>query len=630
LSEAEGTILRVVQLSAEQHRVVEYNDGALLVVAGPGTGKTRVLTERVRRLLTAMPGHFRVLALTFTNKAASEMIERLDDLGELKKRTFIGTLHRFCLNLLNDRGKLVGITSLPQIFERTEDRSQVLLDSVMAEPELAQALAEAGDAKERNKRLDDWLRMISYTKAHPITRSEIEDPLEKDIFEVYNSGLRACDAFDFEDLLLLTYGLLTDYPKVADFYRRLYRYICVDEAQDLNEAQYAVIRALCGDDFTNVMMVGDPKQAIYGFNTSSPRYMRMFAKEFGAKEIELTQNFRSSRAVVELARKLEPNYTVEGRLPIRGEAKLLVGTDEANEAELVVDELETLLANGHPDIEAGVTPSKVAILGRTRFSLLAVEKVLLERAVPFFKRLSTAHEYESSITDEFILALRVLANPKDRLHLAALAKKWDQPILGDATLSSGQEAIEVLDKISTEETTSSHSVSVVEAIKAVARQTHRLDLIPGIEVLRHHADALDKENRRTVYDDTEVLLSEWDQFLRSSNVAARTIASFLSSMALGITQKGDRDGVALLTVHSSKGLEFDVVFVVGMADGVFPDYRARGKSRELAEERRNAFVAITRSKRLLYISYPSTRRMPWGDVWGGIPSPYIRQMGFLT
>src|SRR5260370_36350839 len=160
--------------------------------------------------------------------------------------------------MLRDRGKPVGISSLSHIFESTEDRRQVLLESVMADPDLAHELARAGDAKERSKRLDDWLRTISYTKAHPITRSQTEDPLEQAIFEAYNSGLRACNAFDFDDLLLLAYQLLTDYPKVADFYRRLYKYICIDEAQDLNEAQYAVIRALCGDDFRNVMMVGDP------------------------------------------------------------------------------------------------------------------------------------------------------------------------------------------------------------------------------------------------------------------------------------------------------------------------------------------------------------------------------------
>jgi DNA helicase II / ATP-dependent DNA helicase PcrA len=262
-----------VRLSSTQRRVVEFGDGPLLVVAGPGTGKTRVLTERVRRLLSIKREHFRVLALTFTNKAAREMEERLDDLGELRNRTFIGTLHGFCLDMLSDRGKPVGVTSTPQIFEQFSDRRQVLAEAVAADPLLNHELMTAGDSKERTRKLDQWLRAISNVKNHPITMSVINDPLEQRIFDAYNLGLAASGAHDFDDLLLLAYRLLIENEKIAAFYRRLYRYICIDEAQDLNEAQYAVVKGLCGTELTNVMMVGDPNQSIYGFTTSSPRFM---------------------------------------------------------------------------------------------------------------------------------------------------------------------------------------------------------------------------------------------------------------------------------------------------------------------------------------------------------------------
>ena len=142
----------------------------------------------------------------------------------------------------------------------------------------------AGDAKARARRLDDWLRAISNAKNHPITIPEIAEPLEQRIFDAYNGGLEASGAFDFDDLLLLSYRLLTENEKIASFYRRLYRYVCIDEAQDLNEAQYAVINALCGSEFRNVMMVGDPNQSIYGFTTSSPRYMKDFERDFHADE----------------------------------------------------------------------------------------------------------------------------------------------------------------------------------------------------------------------------------------------------------------------------------------------------------------------------------------------------------
>ena len=187
------------------------------------------------------------------------MEERLDDLGELGNRAFIGTLHGFCLDMLSDRGKHVGVTSTPQIFEQFSDRRQILAEAVVADPLLNHELLLAGDLKHRTQKLDQWLRAISNIKNHPITMSVIDDPLCQRIFDAYNLGLEASGAHDFDDLLLLAYRLLTENQKIAAFYRRLFRYICVDEAQDLNEAQYAVVKALCGAELTNVMMVGDPE-----------------------------------------------------------------------------------------------------------------------------------------------------------------------------------------------------------------------------------------------------------------------------------------------------------------------------------------------------------------------------------
>lgn len=611
-----------IRLSATQRQIVDFGDGSLLVVAGPGTGKTRVLTERVRRLLSIQREHFRVLALTFTNKAAREMEERLDDLGELGNRTFIGTLHGFCLNMLSDRGKPVGVNSTPQIFELFSDRRQVLAEAVAADPLLNQELMMAGDAKARARRLDDWLRAISNVKNHPITIPEIAEPLEQKIFDAYNAGLEASGAFDFDDLLLLAYRLLTENEKIASFYRRLYRYICIDEAQDLNEAQYAVVKALCGRDFKNVMMVGDPNQSIYGFTTSSPRYMKDFERDFHATKVALDENFRSSKMVVEIARALEPSYSVKGQLPIRGSAELLVGDDEKGEAELVVNEIQRLCEEGHPDIEGQITPARCAVLGRTRYTLLAVEKELRLRDVPFYRRVTSLHENESKLADDFQLALRTLANPRDQLHMSALLKRWDIK-LDVEVVSEPAQVVAVITQCATV-ARDARCQAIADAISVVAKQSDRLNFKPAIEILRIHADSLAPEERGAVYDDTEVMLQEWDQYLRSAR--ARTLPGFLSSMALGTSQQIKSDGTALLTVHSSKGLEFEVVFIVGMAEGVFPDYRAKNKASEMAEERRNAFVAVTRSRRLLYFSFPKQREMPWGDIWQSKPSPFLSQI----
>ena len=614
-----------IRLSAKQRMVVEFGDGPLLVVAGPGTGKTRVLTERVRRLLSIGREHFRVLALTFTNKAAREMEDRLDDLGDLRNRAFIGTLHGFCLDMLSDRGKPVGVTSTPQIFELFSDRKQVLAEAVAADPLLKQELLLAGDSKARNRRLEQWLRAISNVKNHPISMAVIADAKEQRLFDAYNAGLAASGAHDFDDLLLLAYRLLTENSKIASFYRRLYRYVCIDEAQDLNEAQYAVIKALCDVSFKNVMMVGDPNQSIYGFTTSSPKYMRNFEREFDAKKIALDENFRSARVVVDIARALEPTYAVKGQLPISGHAELLVGEDEDGEAKLVAETIARLCREGHPDIEGNVTPANCAVLGRTRFALLAVEKELRSRQIPFFKRVTALHENESELVDDFQLALRTLANPRDQLHMATLLKRWKVQ-LNDQMISGSAEIVDLIANRA-QDASNARCLTVAAAINRVDKSSTRLNLKPAIDVLRKHADSLPPDDREAIYDDTEVMLNEWDQYVRGGSSQFRTLGGFLSSMALGSSQQPKTEGAAaLLTIHASKGLEFEIVFIVGMAEGIFPDYRAQGKPAEMAEERRNAFVAVTRSRRLLYFSYPKKRAMPWGDIRLSKPSAFLNQV----
>jgi DNA helicase II / ATP-dependent DNA helicase PcrA len=604
------------RLSPQQLSVVNHVEGPLLVVAGPGSGKTRVLTERLRYLLTSVKGHFRVLALTFTNKAADEMKERLADLGDERERAFIGTLHGFCLDVLTERGKLVGIEGAPNIFEQSKDKREVLTQAIQEDPFLLERLSDASDSKERNRQVEKWLSLISYVKSHPITCAVVDDEETQRVMDAYEAGMRACNAYDFDDLLLLTYKLLVGNPKLGDIYRRLYKFICIDEAQDMNEAQYAVITALCSETHRNVMMVGDPRQSIYGFTKSGPEYMERFGNEFQANRVALTANYRSSRAVVDFAQSLDANYMVDQQLPIPGVVKVLRGTDEQDEAKQICDELERLFRDGHPDVEGGVQLGKCAVLGRTRFVLLAIEAELKGRGIAFFKRLSANHENASASVEDFLVALRVLANPKDTLHLSAISKRWkvaDGPPSEDFVSHLKSMAANAAD---------GRALAVADAIAAVVKNPVRLDLMPALATLEKFSDALDETERLAIYEDVAVLRQEWDQFLRTAS-GGKNLPAFISSKALGSTQKSSRDGVALLTVHSSKGLEFDVVFLAGMAEGTFPDYRATGL-KESAEEGRNAFVAATRSKRLLYLSYPETRVMPWGGVRRQQASRFLR------
>ncbi|MBF0138436.1 MAG: ATP-dependent helicase [Magnetococcales bacterium] len=432
--------------------------------------------------------------------------------------------------------------------------------------------------------------------------------------------------YDFDDLLLLAYKLLTEFPKVADLYRRIYGYICIDEAQDLNEAQYAVLTALCGDTFRNVMMVGDPKQAIYSFNHAGPKYMEKFGMGFGAKIVILNENHRSSQIVVNAVNALDKKYTSDAPSSKQGEIWFGVGNDEADEARIVCDKLQQFFVEGHPDVEGGrITPSQCAILGRNRYTLIHVENTLKERGILFHKRLASTYEYESDVVQEFQLALRVYANPRDQLHLNALAKKWGIRPDDIQQPTDSQGVLTLLDQIAGGER---RHRAIFAAMQIIHAQTRRPDLNPCIKIMQDYANTFVQEDtleeRRSIYDDTKLLLQEWDQYLRSDAASTKTIAGFMSNMALGTTRKPQAAGVALLTVHAAKGLEFDVVFIVGMVDGIFPDYRARNNPQAVLEEKRNAFVAVTRSKRLLCLSYPKTRKMPWGDVWHSQPSPYLQ------
>lgn len=607
-----------IRLSENQRKVVEFGEGALLVLAGPGSGKTRVLTERVARILKDDKTHFRVLALTFTNKAANEMRSRLEDVPNISQRAFIGTLHSFCSEVLADRGKSVGISGLPHIFQAYQDRKQVLLDAIHADPVLSHELINSGDRKQQNERVEKWMKMISWVKSHPLSVTEIDDPIDQAIYQAYTGGLSANGAVDFEDLLLLTFKLFRDRPKVADFYRRLYKYICIDEAQDLNEVQYAVLTTLCGDKYRNVMMVGDPAQSIYGFNTSDPKFMSEFQVDFGAKVIRLTDNFRSSKAIVSAATALDTSYKIEGQLPIKGLVTMYAGQNEEEEAKLLLKHLTDLTSNGHPDVEGSISVNNCAVLARTRYALLSVEGLLREQGIAFYKQLSASYESETDLLKDFELALRVLLHPEDRLHLNMLLRRWDAS-MPDETPTDGIELIKNAASTSSEE----RAGIVVSALGSLSGQ-NRFDLMPALAMLEAYADERDEETeRRAIREDIQVLREEWDWYLRSESGSQRSLGSFLTSIALGTNQQPKKEGLALLTVHSSKGLEFDVVFVVGLAEGVFPDYRAKGNPRALAEEKRNAFVAVTRSRRLLYLSFARTRRMPWGDIWAQQPSPFI-------
>lgn len=617
----------VLHLTPSQLDVVNHDDGALLVVAGPGSGKTRVLTERIGRLLSQEDQHFRVLALTFTNKAANEMAERLALVPGIDERAFIGTLHSFCTEVLANRGKSVGVDGLPNIFDSYQDRKQVLLDAVRQHPDIQSLLDSEIDSRARSRKADEWLKRIGELKNELVVPEALSDDRFARLYAEYNDQLRASNAVDFDDLLLMTYRLFEERPKIASFYRRQYRYVCIDEAQDLNEAQYRVLCALCGSEYFNVMMVGDPKQAIFMWNGAHPKYLDLFVADYGAKKIELQENFRSSRAVVEAAKQLNDEYCVEGILPIEGLVEVVKCENEEEEAEFVLATIGDLVANGHPDVEGDVTLESCAIIGRNRFVFRAIQEQLSESGTQFYKKLSgTAVQSESDVIAEFELGLRLVSNPLDRLHLGMFLKRCEvneciEVVYGD-TPSRSVSGAELLQRI--QQLCTRPDAPVFQALEAMGWLQESFNLQSGLAKFEELALSFDPDQRAIVVQDVAEWKKHWNSYLRSESGGAHNVSSFLSQVALGTTQQPNEEGVALLTVHSAKGMEFDVVFLIAMNEGTFPDYRAKGPA--LDEEQRNAFVAVTRSRRLLYISHPHKKMMPWGDVQVQRPSRFVERL----
>lgn len=614
-----------INLTKIQQQIVFYDEGPLLVVAGPGSGKTRVITERIKHLLTEKVGNFHVLALTFTNKAANEMKERLEGISEVEDRAFIGTLHSFCTKVLSDRGDSIGIRDPPIILESLDDRKILLLNALTTDPFLKDLVPLKNYNKnEVDKFLSSSLDLISKQKNKMLFPEMVDDNNKRRIYEKYQSELRASNFLDFDDILLKTYELFLKYPKITSFYRRQYRYICIDEAQDLNKLQYEILKTLCGEDQKNIIMVGDQHQAIFEFNGANPGLMNEFQNDFNAKKIVMMENFRSSRAIVEAAQRLVPEFSVIGQLPIEGLVKLIVGVDEDEETEKVFNFLSEKIALGDNFVEGDLTWDRCAIIGRNRYILNSIENKLKNESIPYYKQASSQLHSESNLMQDLELCMGLIANSQDLLHLGLLLNKWNQSVDPKEFLANALSNSSLISEIITLAMNTDHKI-IADAVKILTQDQREFSMNEVLKYIRTECDKEDEpDERELTVKDVEQLERHWSQYLRSQSSEKRSISSFLNNVSLGETLAPRGDGIALLTLHSAKGLEFDVVVLMGMIEGTFPDYRS--KDNALQEEIRNAFVAVTRAKRLLVISYPKQKKMPWGDVMSTIPSRFIKNI----
>jgi len=603
-----------MNLTAKQQEIVDFKEGALLVTACPGSGKTRVLTERIKRLLLATR-RGKILAVTFSNKAADEMNTRLSngqDIADLLPRVTIGTLHSFAMELVLSRYHTIGLSGNLMVLEREEDRMALLKKVILDSPTLRN---EFSASSESDKKLSYILAEISMLKRNFTLPSDIEsDDGFSYVYREYNNRLLAENWLDYDDILLFGYRILMEVPAVAELYRGIYRYVCVDEAQDLNYAQYQFIKAFCGDSFKNVMFVGDARQSIYGFNGSSSDFMtKYFVKDFAPKCFELTENFRSARKIIDFA-----NHFVDKKsdvvYPIQGELTVKAYHDESAEAQAVVEKINQLCQKGHSDVEGPITYNRIAVIARNRFVFKALEEKFTDGAIPFFHQQNkTGLESESKIMYVFYLCLRIMANPKDRVHVHELVQV--------ANVKSYDDSIEPSLSMLLDNTEYAQLQSIINTIDVNRPEIGRV--VDNIGAIDWH---LQDDERYMLMNDFVNWKIHWQSYCQQVAREDRSLSSFLNLASIGRTrQNSSTQGITMLSAHMSKGSEFDIVFVIGLCEGTFPDYRAINKGGiAMEQEKNNMFVAITRAKRLCYLSYPEYKKMPWGDNKNQTPSRYIK------
>ncbi|MER6628143.1 DNA helicase PcrA [Streptomyces sp. NPDC000987] len=648
-------------LNDNQRAAVVHHGTPLLIVAGAGSGKTRVLTHRIAHLLAERDVHpGQILAITFTNKAAGEMKERVEQLvGPRANAMWVMTFHSACVRILRRESKKLGFTSSFSIYDAADSKRLMAL------------VCRDLDLDPKRYPPKSFSAKISNLKNELIDEEDFAaqatDGFEKTLaqaYALYQSRLREANALDFDDLIMTTVNLLRAFPDVAEHYRRRFRHVLVDEYQDTNHAQYALVRELVGtgaheEDVppneydlppAELCVVGDADQSIYAFRGATIRNILQFEEDYpDATTILLEQNYRSTQTILSAANSvIERN---ESRRPKNlwtnaGTGARITGyvaDTEHDEAQFVADEIDRLTDAG--EAKAG----DVAVFYRTNAQSRVFEEVFIRVGLPY-KVVGGVRFYERKEVRDVLAYLRVLANPEDTVPL--------RRILNVPKRGIGDRAEAMIDALSQREKITFPQAlrRVDEAYGMAARSTNAVkrfnalmeDLRTIVESGAGPATVLEAVLERTGYlaelqastdpqDETRIenlqelaaVALEFEQ--ERGEGEAGTLADFLEQVALvadsdQIPDEEDGDGViTLMTLHTAKGLEFPVVFLTGMEDGVFPHMRALGQTKELEEERRLAYVGITRARERLYLTR-SSMRSAWGQPSYNPPSRFLEEI----
>jgi DNA helicase-2/ATP-dependent DNA helicase PcrA len=625
---------RLLSLTPEQTEAVESRGRPYLLVAPPGSGKTEVLVQRVVWLLRQSQLEVnRILALTFTNKAAESLrIRALDEVGDEQWRLFAGTFHSFCLDVLQNYGSRIGVAPGLSILDSDEDRLETLRRCLEEHSVRSRSHVDGNALRELLSTIDSLRLDLIPVEAAP--NRLLHGINIADAYAAYEGQLDVYSVLDFPRILFKGYQLLTTDPWVAGHYRQLYTQVLVDEAQDLNLAQYQVVRAIC-HGMHDVMFVADRNQSIYAFTGASPKFLDRFIADYHPVELKLSTNFRSAASIVTTANNLATHFsaatTVMGSMPgAPGSVEGWEFSDEQAEASGVVGWIENLLTTGlqsdwiYPGEDGRVTPEDCCILARTRFALEPIGTKLKDHNVPYAMRTGERGLFDSRLAAAIHYCLRLIANDRDLPSYRRLQRLIPLP-----KLASDQIEIRILPLIE-------RLIDGDEGIPTgVARRL--VQLAAGRDTVGSAVDWLSTTiipELDSPQDDDAVAWSEdqqrlrdyWQRFTLHTPPSDRHLAGFVRFLAQAQRVTLDEPGVRVLTVHTAKGLEFKVVALVGMNDGTFPHYLSLRTEEELDEERRNAYVAITRAARALRLTRASSRVTRLG-VRQDPPSRFLAEMG---
>jgi DNA helicase II / ATP-dependent DNA helicase PcrA len=619
--------MNIDKLNDYQKEAVVYNEGPLLILAGAGSGKTRVLTNRVAYLIEEKNiNPYNILAITFTNKAATEMKERIYSLvGEKALDILISTFHSFGLKIVRENHSLLGYNSNFIIMD--SDDSLSVIKKILKDLNLDPKMYNPSNIKNKiSGAKNELVGPIEYEK---YANSEFEKIVLK-VYKKYHDILIKNNSVDFDDLLILPIKLFNEYPNVLKKYQERFKYILIDEYQDTNEAQYLLSKMISAK-YKNICVVGDNDQSIYSWRGANYKNILNFESDYkDTKVILLEENYRSTKNILNAANKVIKNnkYRKDKNLWSNNEDGLKIkyyrSYDERDEAHYVLTQIKKAVKNGIPYDE-------IAVLYRTNAQSRIMEEELLRENLPF-KIVGSFYFYNRKEIKDLISYLRLIHNEKDNVSLSRIINIPKRGI--------GNKTLENLAKKADQENKSIYEIidsgkelefkQLIDELKQIKENVTLTELVDHILNKTGIKDELEKE--KTLEADIRLEnLEEFKSITKNFEDKKGIIAldEFLMEITLvsDITEhKYEGNQISLMTMHGVKGLEFNLVFIIGLEEGIFPHINALMDNNELEEERRLCYVAITRAKKELHF-VNARRRTLYGKEQVNPPSRFIEEVG---